>query len=140
MWKILNAKKHSSSIFIVSDSVAEFDKTWGSLIIAIRSLQSVPKLWHEECKSMLSIAYFSASTSECRADSRLLKLRIPISCICPTLSFQIHPQPLNCVMEIHDPSTIHILSKHMAWASSLRSSCGVSGIQAYFILLSRRLF
>ena len=76
---------------------------------------------------MLSIVHLSASTSECRADSRLLKLRIPMSCICLRLSFQTHPQPLNCAMEVHDPSTIYILSKHMAWASSLWSSCGVYG-------------
>ena len=68
-------------------------KTWSNLsflyhhnqIIAIRSLQSVPKLWHDKCCRMLSIANHSASTFKYKTVSFLLKFCVPISWIFPII-------------------------------------------------------
>ena len=62
-----------------------------------------------------------ASTSKCKAVSRLL------SWIFPKVSFQTHPQPLNCAVEVHEPSTMQILSRLMTWNSSQLCSCGAAG-------------
>ncbi|KAF3495974.1 hypothetical protein DY000_02057151 [Brassica cretica] len=67
---------------------------------------------HEvECCSMLSIAYLSASSSECSTVSCLIKFGVPINWIFPMLSFQTHPIPLNLFVEVHEPSTMQILPK-----------------------------
>ena len=69
-WVMLKSGKHICSVSIFSNSVAKLGHVWGSSNIAISSLQSVPKRWHVECCSIFSIAHHSASTSECKADSR----------------------------------------------------------------------
>ena len=99
------------NIYATSNSVEKLGQAWGSFTISVRSLQFVPKLWHDECWSMLSIAHCSASTSECKAVYHLLKFRVSISWIFPRLSFQTHPQPQNWTVEVHEPSTIQIFSK-----------------------------
>ena len=104
-------------------------KVWsclGSFIIVIRFLQSVSNIWQVECWNMLSIVYFSAFSSECNVVSRLLKFCVPISWIFPVLSFQIHPMPLNWSMDVHEPSTIQILSKLKTCVSSTIGACGGS--------------
>ena len=62
-WMMLKSGNHICSVYILSNSVAKLGQTWGSFIIAISSLQYVPKLWHVECWSMLSIPHHNASTS-----------------------------------------------------------------------------
>ena len=120
---MLKSGKQICSVSILSNSVAKLGHGWGSFIIAISSLQSVPKLWHVECWSMLSIAHRSASTSECKADSRRVKFLVPISWLFPPLSIQTHPHPLKWAETIQDPSSKQILPKLMTWESSVLMSC-----------------
>ena len=128
MWEILKYGKHIWKVFIASNFIAKLGHAWGSFNIAIRFLQSVPKLWHIECRSILSIAHRSASTSVCKVASRLLKLRVPKSWIFSKLSIQIHLHPLNWIVEIHELSIMQILSKLKTSDSSIRCSCGDGGI------------
>ena len=110
-WMMLKSGKHIWSVSILSNSVAKLVQTWGSFIIAIRSLQSVPKLWHVECWLIFSIAHRSASSSKCRADSRRVIFLVPIRCMLPPLSIQTHPHPLKWAAGVQDPSNKQILSK-----------------------------
>lgn len=73
---------------ITSICVEKFGQDCESLIIAIRSLQSIPKLWQIECWSMLSIAHLSTTTS------------------------------IECDVEVYEPSTIRILYKLKTCGSS----------------------
>ena len=118
-WMILKSGKQICSVSIFSNSVANLGHFWGSFIIAISSLQYVPKLWHGECWSIFSIAQRSASNSECNADSHRVKFRVPISCMFSPLSIQAYPQPLNRSEAVQDPSSKQILPKHKTWFSSL---------------------
>lgn len=77
--------------------------------MVIKSLQSIPKLWHVECWSILSIAYRSASTSKCKADSCRGKFCVSISWTFSKLFIQIHLHPLNWVVDVHDASIMQIL-------------------------------
>lgn len=104
---------------MASSSVENFGQAWGSFIIAIRSLQSVPKCWQFECWSLFSNAHFNASNSECSVVSRLLKFRVPISWIFPVLSFHTQPIPLNRSVDVQEPSTMHILFKLKACTTSV---------------------
>ena len=115
---MLKSEKHICSVSILSNSVAKLGYAWGSFIIAISSLQSVPKLWHFECWSIFSIAHRSASTSECKADSRRVKFLVPISWMFPPLSIHTHPHPLNW-----EVSNKQILPKLMIWETSGLLSC-----------------
>ena len=110
-WVILNSGKQIWSVYIFSNSVAKLGHSWDSFIIAISSLQSVPKLWHGECWSIFSIAHRRASTSECNADSHRVKFRVPISCMFSPLSIQTHPHPLKRSEVVQDPSSMQILPK-----------------------------
>ena len=123
---MLKSGKHICRISILSNSTIKFGQAWGSFIIAVNSLQSVPKLWHVECWKIFSIAHRSASTSECKADSRRVKFLIPISWMFPPLSIQTHPHPLKWAEAVQDPSNKKILPKLMTWGSSilLSSSTG----------------
>ena len=69
IWVILKSRKHICRVSILFNSVAKLGQARGSLIIAIKSLQSIPKLRHVEYCSMLSIPHLSASSSECRGNS-----------------------------------------------------------------------
>lgn len=122
-WMMLNSGKHIWSVSILSSSVAKLGQAWGSFNIAIRSLQSVPKLWHVECWSIFSIAHRSASSSECRADSRLVIFLVPISCMLLPLSIHTHPHPLKWSVDVHDPSSKQIFPKLKTWGSSVLLSC-----------------
>ena len=124
---------------MASSFVEKFGHAWGSFIISIRSLQSVPKFWQFEYWSMLTIVHFNASSSECNDVSRLLKFRVPISWIFPVLSFQTNPMPLNWSVDVHEPSTVHILSKFKACASSTIGACGGSRYRFLSIILSLAL-
>ena len=106
---ILKSGKHICRVSILSNFVAKLGQTWGSLIMVIKSLQSVPKLWHVECWSILSIAYRSASTSKCKVDSRRGKFHVSTSWTFSKLFIQIHLHPLNWVVNVHDASIMHIL-------------------------------
>ena len=130
-WMILNSGKQIWSVSIFSNSVAKLGHSWGSFIIAISSLQSVPKLWHGECWSIFSIAYRSASTSECNADSHRVKFRVPISCMFSPLSIQTHPHPLKRSEVVQDPSSMQILPKLKTWMSSLSLACTTGGIISF---------
>lgn len=79
-------------------------------ILAIR-----PEALTWRCWSILLIAHRSASTSERKAVFHRLKFYVPISWIFLKLSIQTQPQPL---VEVHEPSTVFILSKLMTWDSS----------------------
>ena len=116
-------------IWMASSSNEKFGQAWGSFIIAIRSLQSVPKCWQFECWSMLSNVHFNASNSECSVVSRLLKFRIPISWIFSVLSFYTQPIPLNRSVDIQEPSTMHILFKLKACITSVFGAWGGLGIE-----------
>ena len=116
---------------MTSSSVEKFGQACGSVIIAIRSLQSVSNLWQVKCCIMLSIAHFNASSSECNAVSRLLKFRVPISWIFPMEFFQTHPIPLNWAVEVHESSTIQILPKLKACASSTNCACGGTSMVSF---------
>ena len=131
MLEILKSEKQFWRVWMTSCSVEKFGQACGFFIIAIMSLQSVPKLWHVECCSMLSIVHLSASSSECNADSRLLKFRVPISWIFPILSFYTHPLPLNWVVEVHEPSTIQILRKLKICGPSTICACGGASIVSF---------
>ena len=63
IWVILKSGKHICRVSILSNFVAKLGQAWGSLIMPINFLQSVPKVWHVESWSIFSIAYHSASTS-----------------------------------------------------------------------------
>ena len=69
MWVILKSGKHICKLSILSSFVAKIGQSCGSLSMAIKSLQSVPRLWHIEYYIMLSISHLNASTSKCRGDS-----------------------------------------------------------------------
>ena len=125
IWMILNSGKHIFRVSIFSNSVAKLSQAWGSLIMAIKSLQSVSNLWHVECWSILSIAHRSASTSGCKADSHLTWFRVPISWTFFKLSIQTHPHPLNCDVDVQDLSIMHILPKLKTWDSSIMWTCGI---------------
>ena len=116
---------------MISSSVEKLGQACGSSIIAFRSLQSVSNLWQVECCIILSIAYLSASSSECNAVSRRIKFLVPISWIFPILSFQTHPIPLNWAVEVHEPSTMHILPKLKACVSSAICLCGGTYIVSF---------
>ena len=130
--RYLEVWKHICSVLITSCSVAKLDQVWAPSTSRSNPCNML-KRWHDECCSMLSIAHRSVFTSECKAVSRLLKFRVPMSWIFPKLSFQNHSQPLNCAVEVHEPSTVHILSRLMTWSSSLLSSCG-AGMSISFAL------
>ena len=115
---------------MASSSNEKFGQAWGSFIIAIRSLQSVPKCWQFECWSMLSNAHFNASNSECSAVSRLLKFRVPISWIVLVLSFHTYPIPLKRSVDVQEPSTMHILFKLKACITSVFGAWGGLGIDS----------
>ena len=103
-WVMLKAGKHICSVSIFSNSVEKLGHAWGSFTIAISSLQSVPKFWQVECCSIFSIAHCSASTSECKDNSRQGKFLVPISWVFPKLSIHVHPLPLKLAEDIQDPS------------------------------------
>ena len=121
---ILKSKKHIWRIWMTSSSFEKFSQACWSIIIAIRSLQYVSNLWHVECCSILFITHLSAFSSECSAVSRLLKFCVPISWIFPMLSFQTYLISLNWSVEVHESSTIQILSKLKACVSSAICACG----------------
>ena len=131
MCEILNSRKHSWRVWITSDSVAKHGQSLGLFIIANMFFQYVPKFWHVECWSILSIAHLSASNFVCRATSRFLKFRVPISWIFPKLSIQTHLYPLNWDVEVHEPSTKQILLKLKTCGSSIACSCGDEGIFSF---------
>ena len=66
---ILKSGKHIFRVAILYNYVAKLGQVWGSFIMVIKSLQSIPKLWHVEYWSMLSIAHRNTSTLEFKADS-----------------------------------------------------------------------
>ena len=80
---------------------------------------------------MLSIAYLNPSSSEGSAVSRLLKFRVPISWIFPMSSFHTHPIPPNWSVEVHEPSTIQMLSKFKACVSPTICACGGACIESF---------
>lgn len=118
---------HHHSVSILSNSVANLGQTWGSFIMAISSLQSASKLWHVKFWSIFSIAHRSASTSECKADSRRMLFFVPKSWTIPKLSIHTHPYPLNSDVDVHDPYIMHILPKLKSWGSSILEFCSFGG-------------
>ena len=120
---MLKFGKHIYNVSILSNSVAKLDQTWGFFIIAISSLQSVLKLWHVECWSIFSIVHRSASTFECKADSRRAKFLVPISWMFSPLSIQTHLYPLKWAMDVQNPSIKQILPKFMTCGSLILLSC-----------------
>ena len=108
---MLKSGKQIWSVSILSNSVAKLGQAWGSIIIVISYLQSVPKLWHVECWSMFSIAHRSAFTSECKGDSRRVKFLAPISWMFPPLFIQTHLHPLKWAEAVQDPCSKQILPK-----------------------------
>lgn len=119
MWDILKSEKHIWRVCIASDYVAKLGQTWGSFIIAIISLQSVPKLWHDEYWIMFSIVHLSASNSVWKAAFRQRKFRFPMNWVLPKLSIQTYPHPLNWDVEVHELSTVNILPKLKTCGSSI---------------------
>lgn len=114
-------------------------KTWSSiwfpnhynLIITIKFLQFVPKLWHVEYCIIFSIVHLNASISECNVVCLQITFLVPKSCAVPMLSNHTHPHPLNCAEDVQDQSIMQILSTLKTWDVAIPDFCGTSGIIAF---------
>lgn len=115
-----------------SSYVDKFGHAWISLIMVIRSKQSNAKFWQVEWRSIYSPSPMSElPILNAKLTPRRLILHVPNNWICPEMSFQTNPHPLNREVRFHDPSTKHIFSKHMTCESVLLNGCDVIGIVSF---------
>ena len=108
IWEILNSENILWSNAASPRSMEKLGHAFGSRIIDIVSLQSVPKFWQLVCWSMVSIAQIKASSFKCEEDIRCSLFLNPKSCSFPDPSIHTQPYPLYCASSVHDPSTKQI--------------------------------